>query len=512
MDRFDAAVIGAGPEGLVAAIALARAGLKTVLLEKGSEAGGRAATREFHPGFRASPYADELPAISPRLYRALDLGRNGAILAPSPASVCIADEGTSLFFADDARNARTVPAHARAGFLALRREIESLQQAIEARAATVPPLPRRRWFQWRRRMPPGASWPADGWASASLDDMLRARIPDPLLRLHVAAEAVSGRAASPFLAGTALNALAPGVGRSGQAAGGLGRLGAALTRIAAHAGVTIRCNAEVAAIEVKRGRATALTIGAGEEVRAGAYLSALDLRRTFLGLIAWNALPAAVAKEAGRFRMAGQAARVLFALDARPDFTRARETPDAAFGPIHVAGSMEALSLAHDSWRAGVLPAAPLVTLRVPSFADPRLAPVGKAVMTATVSATPAQLFDGPWTDENRMRLAALALAAAERAMPGVGSLVLAHHTIVGPDIENGIGATAGDLDGGEFAPDQAVGFRPLAGAEWRDGRTPITSLYLGGPSSAASPILLGASGERAALAIIADLKAGRRK
>jgi phytoene dehydrogenase-like protein len=72
------------------------------------------------------------------------------------------------------------------------------------------------------------------------------------------------------------------------------------------------------------------------------------------------------------------------------------------------------------------------------------------------------------------------------------------------------LGATGGDFEGGEFAPDQALEFRPFGGVEWQDGRTLIAALYLGGPSSAASPFLLGASGERAALALLADLKAGR--
>ena len=58
MDRYEAAVIGAGPEGLVASIVLARAGVRVIVLEKSEEPGGRATTLEFHPGFRTSPYAD----------------------------------------------------------------------------------------------------------------------------------------------------------------------------------------------------------------------------------------------------------------------------------------------------------------------------------------------------------------------------------------------------------------------------------------------------------------------
>jgi phytoene dehydrogenase-like protein len=506
MNQFDVAVVGAGPEGLVAAITLARGGLRVILLDKASAPGGRATTCEFHPGFRASPYADELPAMPHRLYRSLDLARHGAILAPARASACISNEGVSLTFADDARTRRSVPVASSAGLFAFRREIETLRQAIAARAAQM--SPRRPWFFGKRllRVP----WPGDGWAYQSLDEALGRRIPDSLLRLHLAADAISGRAVSPLLAGTALHALAPGIGRSGQPPGGLGRLGTALQRIASAAGVVIRCDAEVTHIQVKSGRAIALTLGGREEIAATAFLSALDLKQTFLSLIAWNALPAGLVKRVGRFRMAGERARVLFALDAPPKAAFAGDRPDAALGPIHVAESLATLARAHEFWRAGVLPISPLVSLRVPSFSDPRLAPVGKAVMTATISAVPAQFFDSAWTEDKRARIAGIALAAAERAMPGVSALVLGCQTIVGPDIESALGATGGDCEGGELAPDQALEFRPFGGVEWQDGRTPIAALYLGGPSSAASPFLLGASGERAALALLADINAGR--
>ena len=505
MGRYDAAIIGGGPEGLIAASTLARAGFHVVVLEKQSAPGGRATTREFHPGFRCSPYTDELPPIPKRLYRSLQLARHGAILAPSPASMLICDSGTSLFFADAARSARTVPQAARSGFLAFREEVEAVRRLVEERAASHAPAPRR-WFRWRGPAREGP-WPIESWALASLRDVLRARVSDPLLRLHLAADAVSGRAVSPHLTGTALHALAPGIGLSGRTAGGLGRLGGALADIARKAGAVIRCDARITEIGVKRGRAIAIVVGR-EEISARAFLSTLDVKRTMLGLIASSELPQPVAKRVGYFRMAGQAARVLFALDAPPDLSFSRDSPDAASGPIHVLGSMKALTLAHDLWSAGRMVDEPLVTLRLPSLADPRLAPIGKAVMTATISAVPCRM-SGSWEVPRREQLGTIALAAAERAMPGITSLVLAQQVIVGADFEEGLSATEGDLDGGEIAADQILDSRPLRGAEWRDGRTPIARLFLAGPSSGASPFLLGASGSLAARAIIADLKTG---
>ena len=116
-----------------------------------------------------------------------------------------------------------------------------------------------------------------------------------------------------------------------------------------------------------------------------------------------------------------------------------------------------------------------------------------------------------PGQSDRRAKLAAIALAAAERAMPGVAcACAFGQHTIIGPDIEKTLGVTDGDLEGGELAPDQALGFRPFGDTQWQDGRSPVQGLYLGGPSSAASPFLLGVSGERAALAAVADFKARR--
>src|SRR5580698_10056594 len=83
--RYDVCVIGAGTEGLAAAIVLARAGLKVIAVERGAEPGGRCRTREFHPGFRASFFSDEMAPIPADIFWLLGLGRSGAAFALAPA-------------------------------------------------------------------------------------------------------------------------------------------------------------------------------------------------------------------------------------------------------------------------------------------------------------------------------------------------------------------------------------------------------------------------------------------
>ena len=61
--RYDAAIIGAGANGLTAAAVLIRAGLNVLVIERAARPGGRLVTDEFHSGFHASPFADRMPAI-----------------------------------------------------------------------------------------------------------------------------------------------------------------------------------------------------------------------------------------------------------------------------------------------------------------------------------------------------------------------------------------------------------------------------------------------------------------
>jgi len=503
MERYDAAVIGAGPDGLIAAHRLASGGLKVIVLERGQTAGGQAVTREFHPGFRASPYADELAAIPARLFRELDLPRQGVILLPQPATVSVAAGQVSLLHTDLRRMVRGAASSGPA-LAALRRDLDSGRAALSQRLFQLAGDVRRSFL---KPSVPRLVWPGEEWGAKPLADMLAERIPDPVLGHHLAAHFLSGTSASPFLTGSGLHALR-GLDRSGSPRGGLGALSAALLKAARTAGVTFRYGADIAALRVAGGRVAGVVLGGGEEIVSRSVVSTLDVKRTFLGLVPWSDMPEDVTRRVVQFRMGTARARVLIALDALPEIAFASEMPEAALGPVHLSESTEALSTAHAAALAGLLPEAPPITIRFPSLQDPMLAPISKAVMTVTLSAIPARLVDGEWDREKRERLLRIALDAAERLAPGIEARMLAADIITPRDIETELSVSEGDLDGGELAPDQALGFRPFP--EWREGRTPLRGLYLGGPSAAAAPFLLGAGGTQAAERLLADMSRAR--
>src|SRR5580698_8495932 len=86
MRAADAIVVGAGPNGLVAALVLARAGLAVDVYEAADEPGGGCRTAELTlPGFRH----DVCSAVHPLLlaspaFRAIDLHAHGVRLLTRP--------------------------------------------------------------------------------------------------------------------------------------------------------------------------------------------------------------------------------------------------------------------------------------------------------------------------------------------------------------------------------------------------------------------------------------------
>ena len=80
--RYDAVIIGGGHNGLISAAYLARAGLKTLVLERRYVLGGAAVTEEIVPGFRFSVASYVVSLLRPEIIRDLDLPKYGLDILP----------------------------------------------------------------------------------------------------------------------------------------------------------------------------------------------------------------------------------------------------------------------------------------------------------------------------------------------------------------------------------------------------------------------------------------------
>ncbi len=475
--RYDAAIIGAGADGLAAAATLAKSGLKTIVIERAAEPGGRCITREIHPGFRAAPFCDEVVPIPAEIFWCLDLARRGVTFVPAAHSTALWPDRSDTLDCDD-----PILVDAKVHMMPL------------LRRAQADATPEHKFFAAR----PAEPWPNTPWIKASLSGVLATGGVDRAS--HVMARVLAGRAAHPALAGSALHLIAPGSGGAGIVAGGLQKLTDALAAAARDARAEIACGLEVS--EIRRGSrgVTGVCLADGSLIATKTVLSTLDLKRTFLSLFAWKDLPIDVAARCAQFRVAGSTARLLFALDSLPVGGR-----QMLSGPIYLRPSAEDFASAYAAWREGTLAKRLPLMLRFPSVLDPALCPTGAAVMTATAGCVPARLFDGGWTHEKREVLEARVLASIEEIFPDLRPRILATKLIAPPDIEDALGMTDGDLWGGEIAPDQMLDLRP-----WRDcPRTPIKNVYLAGPSSAAAPLGTCVAGIVAARAIMTDLGRG---
>src|SRR5581483_9350697 len=113
-NKFDAIVIGGGHNGLVNAAYLARAGKKTVVLERRHVVGGAAVTEEIFPGFKFSVCSYVVSLLRPEIIRDLDLPRHGLEILPLDGTFTPMPNGDYLWRVNDhAKTRREIARHSR---------------------------------------------------------------------------------------------------------------------------------------------------------------------------------------------------------------------------------------------------------------------------------------------------------------------------------------------------------------------------------------------------------------
>ncbi len=352
---YDAVVIGGGHNGLVSAAYLARAGLKTLVLEQRPVLGGAAVTEELFPGFRFSVFSYVVSLLRPEIIRDLQLPKHGLDILPLDGTFTPLRKGDGpkagrgskgggdyLWRVND--HGRTIRELRRWSALDAEAYEEYGQLMVEMARfikpilAITPPdltsrdprpllplaglarrfqsLPERQQAVFVQLMTMSASDFLDQWFET-----------DPL-KATMSASGIIGTYQGVKSPGTAYVLLHHYMGEIdgafrawGIPKGGTGGVSNAIGNAARALGAEIRTDAPVASVIVKGGRAVGVALESGEEIHADSILSSLDAHRTFLGLLEAGTLEPAFEEEVRRFKFRGSSGKVNLAVDRLPDFS-----------------------------------------------------------------------------------------------------------------------------------------------------------------------------------------------
>jgi phytoene dehydrogenase-like protein len=519
----DAVVIGAGPNGLVAANLLADAGWDVEVLEAQERPGGAVKSAEVTaPGYVSDLYSSFYPlALGSPVLGGLELERYGLSWRHAPKVLAhpLLDGRTAVLSRDLDRTVASVAEFSPGDGEAWRdlvRHWERLQPSlVESLMTPFPPLRagaglmRRLGVREGLRFARFATLSVRRYAEESFDGE-----GGPLLLAGNAMHTdLAPEAPGSAVFGWLLAMLAQTVGYP-VPEGGAGRLTDALVRrLEAHGG-RIRCDAPVRAVVVRDGRAVGVRLDDGSFVGAErAVLADVSAPALYHRLLGPELLPERLHSDLARFDWDDATVKVDWALSGPVPWKNAEV---AGAGTVHLGGSLEQISRFAHELALGYLTPEPFLLFGQMTTADPSRSPTGteSAWAYTHVPARPrgdaAGELSGRWGDP---ALHAGFLDRVERRVeqfaPGFRDLIVGRHVAFPPDLESqDANLVHGALNGGTSELYQQLIFRPTPGLSRPE--THIAGLYLASASAHPGGGVHGACGANAARAALRARTTGR--
>ncbi len=472
MSPPEVVVVGSGPNGLAAAVVLARAGRSVRVIEGAEEPGGGTRSAELTlPGYLHDVCSAVHPmAAGSPFFRDLPLAEHGlAFLHPEVPLAHPLDDGDAVVLA------RSLEATA-----------DGLDEAGDGAA-------------YRRLMAPLV----EGWDRLAPDLLAPfhwPRAPFAMARFGLRAirsgaglarSTFRGERARALFAGLACHSVLPlerplsaaialVLGAAGHAVGWPIPLGGSRAISRALIGVLEDLGGEV---ETGRWVRTAADLPA-----ARAYL--LDVTPRQLLSIAGSELPRRYRRRLGRYRYGPGVFKVDWALSAPIPW---RSPACRRAGTVHLGGTWQEIAAAEARVWAGEAAERPYALLAQPTLVDPGRAPAGRHVAWAYCHVPPGSHADRTEAVE----------AQVERFAPGFRDLVLARHTVTAAEMEaydpNYVG---GDINGGVQDLGQLF-TRPVA--RWTPYSTPNPKLWICSSATPPGGGVHGMCGYHAARALLAS-------
>ena len=468
-----ATIIGSGPNGLAAAVSMARAGYEVHVREAAATIGGGVRTTESTlPGFLHDVCSAVHPAaLSSPFFRAFGLADRVDWIRPEISYAHPLDGGRAgIAWHDIERTASDLGRDRRAWLSLLRPLSTHIEGVVDFTGNQMLRIPRAPVTAFRYAM-----------------RMLEQGTPfaTRTLRTEEAAALLAGVIAHantplPSLAGAAAGLLLAAQAHAGgwmYPRGGAQRIADALVAdLEAHGG-TIETGAVVDDLG---------SLDWGDPARGDVLLLNTSPRL----LLTHPDVPSSYARAVRSYRYGTAAAKVDFALDGPVPW----ENPLVALSPtVHVGGPRDEIWASENAVARGIVTERPYVLAVQPSVLDPTRAPEGKAVLWAYIHVPHGSRIDAT----------ELVTQQIERFAPGFRDLILASHAVPASAREAiNPAEIGGDIFGGAFTMRQALRRPVLSTAPWR---TPLRGVYLASASTPPGPGVNGMAGWHAARTALAD-------
>jgi len=496
-NRYDAIVIGSGPNGLAAAITLAEKGRSVLVLEARDKLGGAVATDDLTlPGFHHDTFSSVYPAAAASpVWARMPLERFGLRWVHPPIAM-----------------AHPLPD---GDAVALHRDVDHTVASLDRQA----PGDGERWRAFvapylknfgavRATMLGGFPPIAGGLRLAAAFKLIGTLEFARLLLMPataLAAELFESPGATGWLFGSVLHGDVPpdGAGSAISAAylnilghavgwpspeGGAGRFAEALVGYLQSLGGATRTGTRVARVVTANNRVRGVSLSDGEFIAAPLVIA--DVTPHALLDLTGDALPSTYVTRMRRYRYGPETVKLDWALSG-PIPWAAGEPRQA--GTVHVVGlpadAMRAAAQAED----GMLPERPLLLLGQQSLADPTRAPAGKHTAWAYTHTPRGYRWGAGELERHVERIE----ARVEEFAPGFRDHILARHVISPASFaERDANLVGGDVGGGSYALDQLI-FRPIPALS--PYHTPLHGLYIASASTFPGGAVHGVAGHAAA-------------
>jgi phytoene dehydrogenase-like protein len=525
-ETFDAIVVGAGHNGMVAAHYLAEAGLRVLVLERRQQAGGITGPVDSLPGLSAT-VTNSPGSLEPMIVRDMKLEQHGlSFLRPDPTVVVpFAPDRAFVGWRDPKKVNEGLAQFSRHDAAAYHEVIEYFNDfARRLGVSLFAPPPTLAELAARMRTPRDE---ADFAAImfGSIRELLDKRLESDEVKTILSMLAQACGNVGPSTPGSPIGLLQrpmslassqisaahdprrqPLRGSTGLPLGGMRSVAAAMERSLWASGVTIRTSAAVTAVRTGTdNQVLGVVVNDEEEIDAGLVLSNLN-PKTLLDLVPESALGPDIVTALRELRMAGAAFKIVLAMDRLPRFAFAGDDYEQyAACQFRVGPSMDYLDRAYDDCRYGLPSRGPKLWGLIPTATDPTLAPEGTHLMSLNVWYAPYHLADSTWADEKGPFIERCVSLLAE-FVPGLPGSITGVAGFSPVDLEREFGLLEGHQLHGDMTPGHMFGFRPVP--ELSQYSTPVHGLYLCGSGSWPGGFVSGLPGHNAAHKAIADLRA----